>query len=502
MEILIQDNRSRFRYDLWCVFVLYLLVSGFAILTHELWGDEVHSWNIARSSPGLSDLISNSRYEGHPPLWYILLFCLSKFSQDPAAMKYLQFSICAAVAFLLLFRFHLKLTYKILILSGYFFLYEYAALSRNYAIGILLALLLCLSLAKKPGGLLYYLFLLLLSNTHFLSFILAVSFHIFLLAQHYRQAGKAWVFQQLFLGICVLLPALYFIMPSSSSGLDVPFWFRLWSKDQLFITIQAPLKALCPLPAWWEYHFWNTHALLSAQQTLPVLKFVNPLLSVLLVCLALYVISQNKRVLGFFSVNLLLTLGFALVFPLIATRYVGFIFVSFVISLLLLREDRLSGLRQITLYLLLCLQLPGALIAISKDARFPFSHGPDLRKIAGLVPEGEAIITDYWCLNYYSAFMAKPVYCLGFNTEKTFLLWDKQMTAVSQQPDIYTRGTTSYFGRSGNTHVYFMTNTPEGDIAQRDSTFFKRFDVELIAGQDDAIERYSNIYLYRIKQRP
>jgi hypothetical protein len=77
-----------------------------------------------------------------------------------------------------------------------------------------------------------------------------------------------------------------------------------------------------------------------------------------------------------------------------------------------------------------------------------------------------------------------------------------RMTAVSQQPDIYTRGTTTYFGRSGNTHVYFMTNTPEGDIAKRESTFFKRFDTELIAGQDDAIERYSNIYLYRIKQRP
>ena len=69
---------------LWTVFITYVVVSGFAISHHELWGDEVHSWNIAKGSGSYADLIVNRRFEGHPPAWYTVLWAIcSKASFPP-----------------------------------------------------------------------------------------------------------------------------------------------------------------------------------------------------------------------------------------------------------------------------------------------------------------------------------------------------------------------------------------------------------------------------------
>src|SRR4249919_4086013 len=63
---------------LWSVFIFYIIVSCLAIFHHELWGDELHSWNIAKASNSFFDLISNTRYEGYPPFWYSVLWVISK----------------------------------------------------------------------------------------------------------------------------------------------------------------------------------------------------------------------------------------------------------------------------------------------------------------------------------------------------------------------------------------------------------------------------------------
>ena len=35
---------------LWAVFILYVVVAAYTMAHHELWGDEIHSWNIATGS--------------------------------------------------------------------------------------------------------------------------------------------------------------------------------------------------------------------------------------------------------------------------------------------------------------------------------------------------------------------------------------------------------------------------------------------------------------------
>src|ERR1700752_2887831 len=85
------------------IFFLYMVVAGFAMAHHELWGDEIHSWNIAKSSGSLPDLIRNSRYEGHPPVWYLVLWGISKFTHDLVYVQAVQWIIASSVVFVLVF---------------------------------------------------------------------------------------------------------------------------------------------------------------------------------------------------------------------------------------------------------------------------------------------------------------------------------------------------------------------------------------------------------------
>ena len=494
------------KQKLWFVLIPYLILLGVSLFLHELWGDEVHSWNLAKGSQTLSDLFANIRYEGHPPLWYLLLYSLTKITHQPNAMQFLQFAICGLTAYIFLFKTKLRLSYKILILFGYYFLYEYAALSRNYTIGILIAFTICILMdsTTKFKNVYYLTLLFILSNTHFLSLILAISLHgyyFLYLKNEILSLSKRLVY--FFLGLIVLVPAFYFIWPPTNSNLNTDFWMRIWSKDQIFISVQAPLKAFCPIPAWWEYHFWNTQFLVLIQKTVFIFKYINPFLSLFFISLSIYLLYPNKKVVYFFLTNSILTLLFALIFPLVTARYVGFIFIGFVIALILTKDTiQLSKLKHILINGLLALQLIGSIIALSKDWRYPFSHINEVKTICERVPKGKEIITDYWCLNYLSAAMDKPFYCLGFNQEKLFLLWDMEMKAVSEQKNSYSQGAQIYFQTHATEAVYFITNTSNNDLIQRDSLFFTYFKVELMNGQTDAIERYSNINLYKVSKRP
>src|SRR5256885_261589 len=86
------------------VYIVYLAVLAFTIGHHELWGDELHSWNIAKASNSFTDLIAKSRYEGHPPLWYTIMWTLSRFTHQLHYLQCVQFIIIAVAVYLLMFR--------------------------------------------------------------------------------------------------------------------------------------------------------------------------------------------------------------------------------------------------------------------------------------------------------------------------------------------------------------------------------------------------------------
>lgn len=485
----------------WLVWGLYVCLGVAAIYRHELWGDEVHSWNIAKASSSFPDLVAHTRYEGHPLLWYACLFCITRFTHDPFYMQCLHLFICCAAGYALIFYAGFPFLLRVMILDGYYFAYEYLAISRNYAPGVLLALLICMVLQKKSRYQvpLYYVLLFLLSNTHLLALLLAVSFHVYFLVSSRREGASGQkLLVHILLGGLVLLPAAYFIFPPGNSGLNVDFWLRIWSRDQFFVIMQAPLKALSPVPAWWEFHAWNTQAIIEGRQYYPFLKLLIPLVAAILTCAACFALWPHKKSLLLFVVNLALTLLIALVFPLTTARYVGFIYIGFIVSLWLCRgEAGFDRARKGVLYALLGLQVIGGAIALQKDLSKPFSGFNEIRQVTKSIPPGQQIVTDYWCLNYLCASLDKSFYCIGFNREKSFLLWDQEIQSP-QALQAYAKGIGYYFERHTTPCVYLVTNNSTEELMQNDPALFKQYKVAPIAKTADCIEKHSRVYVYKV----
>ena len=60
-----------------------------SVLRHEMWRDEIQAWSIVIGSRSVGDLLHGAlRYEGHPPLWYLVLMPITGPS-DPRMMQVL-----------------------------------------------------------------------------------------------------------------------------------------------------------------------------------------------------------------------------------------------------------------------------------------------------------------------------------------------------------------------------------------------------------------------------
>ena len=493
------------RLLLWAVFAGYVLLLLMALAKHELWGDEIHSWNIARSSHDLIDLLRNSRYEGHPPLWYVVLFSITRITNEPEYMKIAQAVFAIAMVYVLLFASPFPLFIRTLIPFGYYFTFEYGALSRNYAIALVFAFLTTWVLTRKPRRheLWFYVLVFLLSNTHLLGLLLALSFCAYHAWEgRSAQGGYRRAIILLAIGVLICLPAAMQIAPPGESQLNMQFWMDHWTVQQWDTMAQAPLKAFVPIPDRDQFHFWNTNALLQRIPNDDTGRLVIRCCAAALMALLCFLLRKDRGSVLFIASNALLTAAVAFIFPLTSARYVGFIFIAFLIATWLHLHGRPLDIgHRAFLSVVLVLQVLGSVIAIGRDRTFPFSNSAKVRELHALVPANALVVTDYWCLNNLSAFLARPFYSLEHRREMSFLRWDQELAQASHQPNFYSVGLRELWERSSLKEVYMISVNDAERVQAKDSALSVRFDVALIAQYEGAIETRSNVYLYRIRAR-
>ena len=129
--------------------VLFLSVAGFAASHHEMWRDELQAWLIARDAGSIVDVFERLKYEGHPALWYVCLYALAKLTWSPVIMQVFHVMVAGATVFLFVWQAPFTRLQKALYPFGYFALFEYAVLSRNYAPGILLITVACVLFPRR-----------------------------------------------------------------------------------------------------------------------------------------------------------------------------------------------------------------------------------------------------------------------------------------------------------------------------------------------------------------
>lgn len=169
------------------VFIIYSALILFGVLHHESWADEAQSWLIARDN-NLSGILRLLPSEGHPPLWYLLLYPVTHLGLPYESIKWLTAIIAIAAVYLLLFRTNIPILLKLFLPFSYVFFFEYALFGRSYCL-ILFFIAAIISLYpkryEKPW--LFAMVIIGLYNTHMLVFTFAFGLMLLFLADAIQQ---------------------------------------------------------------------------------------------------------------------------------------------------------------------------------------------------------------------------------------------------------------------------------------------------------------------------
>ncbi|HPS78925.1 MAG TPA: hypothetical protein PLS53_12280, partial [Thermoanaerobaculaceae bacterium] len=220
--------------------------------SHEMWRDELQAWLLARDSGSLLDLWQNTRYEGHPLLWHLLLFVQTRVWASPVAMQVLNWVLATAGATLILHRAPFPFFLRLAVVFSYLPFYEYGVISRNYAATFLCLMLFAfLVVSKRPGlgaaaGALA-------ANASPMGMVLAPALALGLWATMRRRAFVP----VLLLGAGFLAAVLQCLPPADyehSRG-----WHTAWEPERVGYTVRNFAAAMLPLPAD-QLHFWNSSA--------------------------------------------------------------------------------------------------------------------------------------------------------------------------------------------------------------------------------------------------
>jgi hypothetical protein len=488
---------------LWIVFAIYAILSACSMAHHVPWNDELHSWNIAKSSTNYTVMLANSRYEGHPPGWYSLLWMISLFTHKIAWMQALEWAIASSVVFMILFYSPLPTLIKVLVPFGYYFVFEYAVFSRNYSMGVLLVCCICLIIRRhfRFQPILYYLLLFSLFNVHLIAMLLACSLHVYyLLLQNERQNQKGRLLMDAGIGVLFLSLALWSVYPPADSSLHGGTQNSL---QLIRYCLYPPLRGFLPIPAWWTYHFWNTEMLLDAAKTHGTLQWLNPLISVALLASALFLLWPNRKCLALFGTNLLFSGLLSIAgFSLTTARYAGFLYIGFIAALwLFYYENELTVQKRWLTVILLCFQVVAGFFAVYQTFRLPFSTLDQIPAMMAKIPAGQKLVSDYWTMESYAAFMDKPIYCVDLQKEKSFIIWNSEMAAMLKEPYRYSSGLSSLFRKERISNAYMISMHYPAELSELDSQLTLSFHVDLIDKKEGAIEQGSNLYLYKISEK-
>ena len=123
---------------IWLVWTMVMIMLNTA---HEPWRDELQAWAIARSSGQPLQLLVNLRYEGHPPLWHLLLWPVAKVIPGIAGMKFVTILVGSAATWIALRFMPVSIWIRVALLFGYFPLYEYGVINRSYSVAWLCVVL-------------------------------------------------------------------------------------------------------------------------------------------------------------------------------------------------------------------------------------------------------------------------------------------------------------------------------------------------------------------------
>ncbi|MCM1055504.1 MAG: hypothetical protein NC394_08285 [Bacteroides sp.] len=241
--------------------IIYAVIIFIGVLNHEYWFDEAQAWNIARDN-SISGIFSMLKYEGHPPLWFLLLHILTSLGLPCESMGFLCWGMSVLSAALILFCFPVKPYFKAAMIFCSGMLFVNSVIARSYClINFLLCMIAVVYPKRKAHPLLFGLLVALIANTHLcmsgLAGILGVYMLVDLIKDRKTNTKKQNIFNLLSAAVVgagaavLILPLLGALSSNNFAANKV-----LTAEGMIRSALNAPLNTLtsCIAPNLWGIH--------------------------------------------------------------------------------------------------------------------------------------------------------------------------------------------------------------------------------------------------------
>ncbi len=485
----------------WLLTFIFAIAGFLNICFHEIWRDEAQAWLIARFSHSLPELFHNLRYDGHPSLWYLLLYCISYFWHDPFSMQVAHLIISVTAVFIFLRHAPFRPLFKALFIFGYFILYEYTTISRNYGIEMLLLFAFCAcfrSGAQKNYFLLFTL-LFLLAKTNFYGTAISFFLAVMLVAELWRNANLAASFDRfklrfslgLLLYAAGLAATLWGYVTPPDGGV-VEGWRPVHDATAVSFPVASFWKSFFPVPSP-RLQFWNTGLLDTGDWGI----YLQAVLAVAAAYACLKILARKTYVFFLFaagSVFILLFLCFKFQGYM---RHYGQFYLLFIACLWLsgqFPDEEHIKLRpmperakQAFISAILIVQCAAGIYASVMDWVFPFSGS---RETAAFLQKNDLqsrfMMADLDFFESGSAYLDRGMHYLQSSRKGTFLVFDTARVHWLKQEEVWARA-----------HRLVMQREMES-LLITDYPLEKKFGAEMLFASGRSIAPDEQFFVYRI----
>ncbi len=409
---------------------VFLLLSIVGVFQHEMWRDELENWLVPRDSSSLAELFHIRRYGGHPALWYLILYPLSRVTRDALAMQLVHVVLASAAIFIFARWSPFSRLQKLLFSFGYFPFFEYAVISRNYVLSELLIFAFCALLGTARTRPLYLaIVLFLLANTTIYGLIIAIAMTLALLyrwiieTQSSRGVTPGW--KEIVLSLTIVAVGVAAAVLSVMQPPDAGFaaaWNLNLDLRKAAIVLTTIFQAYVPVPNFFDYHFWNTNIFMRGAGSI-----VAAFLSAGLLAFSAALFARTRAVLLLYLTGTFGILLFTYVKYYGYLRHNGNLYLVLIACLWLSSSVLEKGQGQTTpspvtsfiqrykgafITAILCLQIPGGIFAWGMDLVYPFSAiraTADYIKAAGL-QEMRVVASDERFVSPITGYLEKTFY--------------------------------------------------------------------------------------------
>jgi hypothetical protein len=412
----------------------FALIVGTVILRHEMWRDELQAWLIAQASDTPRELLHNTRYEGHPILWYALLWPFAHLSHSPRLEQTIEWLLAVGAVTIVVLRAPFSRMQKALYVLGYFVVFEYGVMARSYTLGMLLVFgaVAVAATPRSDGTRRWSAVGVLLAACAFTSAfgtLLAGAVLAGLLVDEWvRGRSRRPIVLGALGGVVVAIAAYAQARPAPGTS-SLAEWHTDVNVHRAAGALAAVSRALLPVPKV-QHAFWNT-SVTDGSTT------IAALLSVVAILAVAWALRRTAGALMTWVVGNVAVVGFSyLKLDEFSTmRYVGHLFVLLVAVLWLRTSmharpdvDDARELRFVAIGFtaLLAVQAAVGLYAVARDVDGRFS---DAKAAAAYLDNHYAadtriIVDPDFAGSALSAYLDRPLRYVQGNRTGTFVLWD------------------------------------------------------------------------------